>query len=117
MDADNNKPVDVHAQPEQIFEPAQESALKRLFELTPLYHSFTTEAQPFPPKGVQMPELTFKEFKDFVQTVNIKGGVVGVRWCGVFMCITRDGHVMPEDAIVEHFEHDDPAAALAARFG
>jgi hypothetical protein len=68
---------------------AQREAIKRVFDRERLYR---LRPEDHPNRHMGYP-LSYKDFrKTVVPTFGMDGAVV-VQWCGMWLCIERDGHV------------------------
>ena len=69
---------------------AQRAALKRVFDRTPLFHPPVYD----PDAPVPIPErrVSYRDFRKTVQPTFGCDGAVTVPWCGMWLCIERDGY-------------------------
>ena len=69
----------------------QRRALKRIYDRTPLYPSIGKGPQTTPVRPHHRP-LSYHNFRKYVSPTFGCDGAITVPWCGMWLCIERDGY-------------------------
>jgi hypothetical protein len=69
----------------------QRRALKRVYDRAPIYPSMGTGPQTTPVRPHHTP-MSYRQFREYLCPTFGCDGAVTVRWCGMWLCIERDGY-------------------------
>jgi len=69
----------------------QRRALKNVYSRAPLYHSMSAGPHTTPVQPHHTP-ITYREFRMYVMPTFGCDGAITVPWCGMWLCIERDGY-------------------------